>query len=151
MQAYSMDLRRRVLGDCDAGLPTKAVAEKYSVSPAIVRRWKQRRRETGEVAPRPRGGRRPRIVDRAALAAAAEAQPDATLRELRDALGLSVSVQTIWRVLRELGLSFKKKSSTPPSKRVPTSRSDGPSGRRGSSGSIRTSSSSSTRRGPRRT
>lgn len=36
--AYSMDLRRRVIADCDAGLGTKAVALKYSVSPAWVRR-----------------------------------------------------------------------------------------------------------------
>ena len=31
MQAYSMDLRIRVLADSDAGLPTKPVAEKYGV------------------------------------------------------------------------------------------------------------------------
>ncbi|MEM8739184.1 MAG: hypothetical protein AAGG38_12010 [Planctomycetota bacterium] len=47
MKAYSMDLRPRVIGDCDAGLPTKQVALKYSVSPAWVRRLKQHRRERG--------------------------------------------------------------------------------------------------------
>ena len=52
MRAYSMDLRERVLKDCDAGMKTAAVAEKYSVSPAWVRRLKQRRAATGEVAPR---------------------------------------------------------------------------------------------------
>lgn len=108
MTAYSVDLRKRVLADCDIGHGTKAVAEKYSVSPAIVRRWKQRRRENGELGPRRSGGRRPRKVDRAAMATAVHAQPDATLRELRDALGLDVSLQTIWRVLRELGISLKK-------------------------------------------
>ena len=61
MKAYSADLRQRVLADCDAGLGTKAVAEKYRVSPAIVRRWKQRRRETGELHPRRGGGARPRV------------------------------------------------------------------------------------------
>ncbi len=151
MKAYSVDLRKRVLADCDAGLGTKAVAEKYSVSPAIVRRWKQRRRENGELGPRRSGGRRPRQVDRAAVAAAARAQPDATLRELRDALGLDVSIQTIWRVLRELQFSFKKKSCTPPSKTGPTSRRRERTGEPGKSGSIRVGSSSSTKPGRKRT
>ena len=52
MAAYSMDLRLRVLRDADAGLPSDELAEKYSVSRAWVDRLKQRRRETGEVAPR---------------------------------------------------------------------------------------------------
>ena len=56
MQAYSMDLRKRVLADSDAGMPTKQVAEKYGVSGAWVRWLKQRRRETGEIAPRVGGG-----------------------------------------------------------------------------------------------
>ena len=44
MEAYSMDLRKRVLKDCDAGLGTLAVSVKYDVSPAWIRRLKQRRR-----------------------------------------------------------------------------------------------------------
>lgn len=151
MNAYSVDLRKRVLADCDAGLGTKAVAEKYHVSPAIVRRWKQRRRENGELGPRPSGGRRPRKVDRAAVAAAARAQPDATLRELRDTLGLDVSIQTMWRVLRELGFSFKKKSCAPPSKTGPTSPSRERAGKLGKSGWTHSGSSSLMKRGPRRT
>ena len=45
MDAYSLDLRTRVLAACDAGKKTKQVAEQFSVSPAWVRRLKQRRRE----------------------------------------------------------------------------------------------------------
>ena len=52
MGAYSADLRKPVLEDSDAGLPTKQAAEKYQVSSAWVRRLKQRRRETGEITPR---------------------------------------------------------------------------------------------------
>ena len=52
MRAYSMDLRERVLHDSDAGMQAAAVASKYRVSASWVRRLKQRRRETGEVAPR---------------------------------------------------------------------------------------------------
>ena len=34
MKPYSMDLRERVLADCDAGTATSAVAQKYRVSPS---------------------------------------------------------------------------------------------------------------------
>src|SRR5262245_4131793 len=52
MAPYSMDLRTRVLRDSDAGLSSKELAAKYAVSRAWVDRVKQRRRETGEIAPR---------------------------------------------------------------------------------------------------
>ena len=52
MDSYSMDLRKRVLADCDAGRSTRQVAMKYRVSESWVRRLKQRRRESGEIAPR---------------------------------------------------------------------------------------------------
>ena len=52
MAPYSMDLRTRVLHHSEAGMRSKEVAAKYSVSRAWVDRLKQRRRETGEIAPR---------------------------------------------------------------------------------------------------
>ena len=113
MQPYSLDLRRRVLADCDRGLSTRAVATKYSVSESWVRRLKQRRREAGEVAPRaPAPGPEPSwhaYADR--LRAAIGETPDATLGELRDRLGLAVALSTLWRAVAALGLSVKKKSS----------------------------------------
>ena len=48
MKSYSIDLRSRILEDCDAGMTTRVVATKYRVSESWVRRLKQRRRETGE-------------------------------------------------------------------------------------------------------
>ncbi|MFZ1935715.1 MAG: helix-turn-helix domain-containing protein [Thermoguttaceae bacterium] len=52
MQLYSIEFRREVLADCDAGMGTMAVAIKHRVSDSRVRRLK-RRRETGEIAARP--------------------------------------------------------------------------------------------------
>ena len=52
MAPYSMDLRTRVLADCDAGLAAKEVAAKFRVSRSWVNRLVQRRRETGQVGPR---------------------------------------------------------------------------------------------------
>ena len=59
MRTYSMDLRERALLDSDAGMKAADVAAKYRVSGSWVRLLKQRRRDTGEVAPRvQRHGRR---------------------------------------------------------------------------------------------
>jgi transposase len=43
--AYSQDLRDRVLGARDRGLPTKRVADLFAVSASWVRRVVQRRRD----------------------------------------------------------------------------------------------------------
>lgn len=118
MKAYSMDLRERILRDSDGGMGTLEVAVKYSVSESWVRRLKQRRRESGEVAPRRSGHRQePKWVPHAERLKELVAQkPDATLQELRELLGVSFSIHTIARALRALQLTFKKKSSAQPSK-----------------------------------
>lgn len=151
MQAYALDLRRRVLADSDAGQSTSRVAKKYRVSPAWVRRLKQRRRETGEIAPRRSGGRRPRIIDRSRLAALVAQQSDATLAELRARLGVKCSLSGLWKALDRLRITFKKKRYGPPSKSAPTSPNAERSGGRGRSGSIPSGWSSSTKPGRRRT
>jgi transposase len=110
MAPYSMDLRTRVLEDCDAGLDSKAVAAKFRVSRAWVDRLKQRRRETGEVTPRPQTVFKKQAFagqeDR--LRAQVDAQPDQTLAELREALGSAASLSSVWRALDRLALTRKK-------------------------------------------
>lgn len=126
MMAYSMDLRERVLRDCDRGMETRQVATKYEVSESWVRRLKQRRRETGEVAARRPGSRRePKWVPHAErLQQIVAEKPDATLEELRALLGVKFSIHTIARALRALQLTFKKKSSAPRNKIARMSKSD---------------------------
>ena len=121
MDAYSMDLRTRVLAACDGGQRTKAVARTFGVSPAWVRRLKQHRRERGDAVPRKGGGSRGRKIDRGRLAELVRAQPDATLAELRDRLGVAVTVWSVCRALQQLKLSYKKSRSARPSRTAPTS------------------------------
>ena len=105
------------------------MAKTFKVSPAWVRRLKQHRRERGDIAPRTGGGSRGRKIDRGRLAELAKAQPDATLVELRDRLGVSVTPWAICKALRELELTYKKSRSAPPSGTVRTSPRSGRSGR----------------------
>ena len=110
MQAYSLDLRERVVADRVAGQRTAEVARKYRVSPAWVRRLMQRYRESGQVAPKRRTQYRASLLQPylRQLEAVIQAQPDATLAELRAALGVSVSLPTVWRAVGRLGLTLKK-------------------------------------------
>jgi transposase len=128
MKAYSLDLRQRVINACDRGEPTKVVARTFGVSPAWIRRLKQHRRERGDLLPRKGGGSRGRKIDRARLALLVAQQPDATLVELRDRLGVAVTPWAICKALRELKLSYKKSRSTPPSRTGPTSPMPAPHG-----------------------
>jgi transposase len=98
----------------DAGLARAEAARTFGVTERTIRRWQQRRRETGTVTPTPRRGRR-RHIDAAAEAALGEQgrmHPDATLAEHCAAWaaghGSTVSVATMSRALRRLGLPLKK-------------------------------------------
>jgi transposase len=113
MQAYSCDLRERVLADFDEGLGNNAVARKYRVSSRWVYKLRRQREETGQIAPRRGRTGPPRALNdhEERLIELVRSRPDATLRELRDALGLSISIVTVWRTLKRLGLTLKKSPS----------------------------------------
>ncbi len=110
MAPYSMDLRKRVLRDCDGRLSSKAAAEKYHLSRARVDRLKQRRRERGEVAPRKQTRWRTPILARQLpqLETLIHEQPDRTLAELQTALGTTACLATIWRTVKQIGFTLKK-------------------------------------------
>jgi len=112
MKAYSLDLRERVMADCDAGMTTDEVAAKYRVSSSWVRRLKQRRREGGSIGPKAqRYGSAPKWAEHAGpIAEAVRQAPDASVEELRSRLGLPLSPATLWRAIKALGFTLKKKS-----------------------------------------
>lgn len=110
-RAYSNDLRERVMQACDQGERAVAVAKRFAVSESFIEKLKQRRRDSGMVAAKPHaGGRQPLLAAQSErIRAQLQAKPDTTLEELRDGLGLSVALSTLWYHLRRLGLTFKKK------------------------------------------
>jgi transposase len=106
-----MDLRERVMADVDGGMKTTEAAKKYRVSTDWIRKLKRLRRETGTFAPRQQRVNHTTKLDNdlPRLEALVKERPDATLNELRTALGCEASIHCIWRALRRLKITFKKK------------------------------------------
>ena len=129
-KAYSQDLRDRVMAARDEGLTTAQAAQRFRVSSSWVRRVMQRRREHGETGPRPRGGVTVVKIDLERLRALVEAQPDATIRELHERLGVDCNESAVGMALKRLGLTFKKSRSVRRSRIDPMSPGAAPTGRK---------------------
>lgn len=147
MAAYSQDLRDRILAAYERGMRTKQIALVFKVSPAWARRVKQRLRDHGEKGPRKVGSPGVFKVDRARLLELVREDPDATLMELRDRLGVVCAISTICVALKKLGWSFKKRSFTRLSRIGPMSSISAPSGVNGAVKRMPVDSSSSMRPG----
>jgi transposase len=134
MARYPSMVRRRIVELYEQDYSTGEIAEVFGVCESGVRRVRQHFRERGTLDPLPRTcGRKPVItpeVERRIREHVA-ARPDATREELRSALGLDVSLQSISKWFKRLGLSFKKSRSTRRSKTDPTSPSVARPGTRG--------------------
>jgi transposase len=114
MQAYSKEFRRDVLAACDGGVGTKEVSLQFGVSESWVRRIKQQRRETGQVAPKTTRKRRPSWEAWSDwLRAEVAATPDAYLRELKVRLkavrGIDVCESLLGTACHALELTRKKR------------------------------------------
>ena len=114
VKPYSEDLRIRVVGWVEAGHPVREVAETFGVSASSVVKWSQRKRETGSVAAKPMGSRQARSLaaERDWLLARIAEKPDVTLRALvaeLEARAVWTSYGSVWRLLNDEGISFKKK------------------------------------------
>jgi len=114
MKPYTAEFRGEVLAACDANEGTHDVAVRFRVSGAWVRRIKQQRRETGQIAPKTAAPRQPKWQAWAEwLVAKITARPDSYLRELQAELkqerGEEVSLMTICAACRALDQSRKKR------------------------------------------
>ena len=120
MNAYSTDLRERVVAACDARDGTRQqIAARFSVSVAWIRKLMRQRRETGSIAPKPRGGGRAPAFDAEAaerLREAVRADDDATLEELGRAAGVSCRASAVHRALARLGITRRKSRGGRPSR-----------------------------------
>ena len=124
MNAYSKDLRLRVLGAVERGLPREEVSELFGVSLSTIKRWVRRRRQGDDLEPKHSGGRKRRILssveEKRALWKQLEENEEATLERhcqlWESARGVRVSLATMSRAIRnKLGWTLKKRRWVPPS------------------------------------
>jgi len=113
MQAYSQDLRERVLRALDRGERPSEIARRFEVSRIWVYQVRDRAQETGVRSSFQIGGhRRSRVAEREqVLRAWIAAQPDLTLAELQQRLarqGVSIKIGALWHQLNKWNLTFKK-------------------------------------------
>lgn len=112
-EAYSKDLRERVIRAVAAGRSCRAASAIFGVSVSSAIRWVNRHRTTGETQARRRGGSKPRTLaaHRDWLLARVAQKPDITLRALLAELamqGVKASYYAVWYFFQREGYSFKK-------------------------------------------
>ena len=116
MKTLSNDLRERIVMTYDRGLETRQeVADRYNVSLGMVKKLLQQRRHTGSIAPRYWNcGAKPKITVKheKKLRILVRKNSDMTLKELRDAIELSCTIQAIHYALKRMGLPLKKRRSS---------------------------------------
>jgi transposase len=128
MAAYSLDLRERIVEAVERQVGSKRkIADLFGVHESFIYKLLRQKRERGDIAPLPHGGgARAKLLaeQRQVLPDLIVATPDATLDELRLQLKkttrVAVSLSTVCRGVKALGLSRKKSPSGPP-KPIPAS------------------------------
>jgi putative transposase len=127
IEPYSLDLRERAVALLDEGASSPEVAEMLGVSDSWVRKMRLRRERLGHLMPGSPPGRERKLTidDQVVLGQLCDEQPDATLEELVERMArrqkVRVSISTVSRRLIELGLTRKKRLSTPPKPTPPRS------------------------------
>jgi len=118
-QAYSDDLRARVLAAVDRGGRVYELAPLFEVSVSYIYKALARRRDLGVTTVLPKRGRPGRKLDHHLdeLLARVKAKPDATLEELAAWMarerGVKVCAATMWATLEALGFTLKKRHAMP--------------------------------------
>ena len=112
---YSVDLRERVLKDCDHGMSSEDAARKYSVSISWVYLLRKQRRETGNIAPkkRPKSYHLKLSPYEAEIRQLIADHPDATLVELHSMLSNkdNVTVVTLHNFLHHLNITCSNRKN----------------------------------------
>ena len=122
MNAYSKDLRLKVLDAVERGVARREVSELLGISLSTISRYVELKASGSQIAPKPSPGRKAKILaslaHKKALWRQLEENDTATLEEhcemFEKERGVSVSVATMSRAVRKLGWTFKKDRWEPP-------------------------------------
>jgi transposase len=115
MNAYSQDLRARVIASAETGPQTqRSIAATFGVSLSTIEKWLHRKRETGQAAALRQSHGPTRTLQGCAkfIRAEVKQQPDSTLAELcarvATTKGVKASPSMMCRELQHLQLRRKK-------------------------------------------
>jgi transposase len=114
MNAYSEDLRKKIVEALEKGMSKSEAARTFGVSLSSVKRYAKIADEGRSLAPKKRPGSRPKLDEsaRRLLEADLEERPAATLPQRCEFLdrvaGEKVSESTVSRILKRMGWSRKK-------------------------------------------
>jgi transposase len=114
MNAYSEDLRKKIVEAVERGMPKVEAAETFGVGISSVKRYVAAAGAGRSLAPKRRPGSKPKIDEtaRRLLEADLEERPAATLPQRREFLRrvarVRVSDSTVSRMLGRMGWSRKK-------------------------------------------
>jgi transposase len=113
---YSYDLRIRVVAAVEKGMGVKDASQTFGVHRDTITGWLARKEATGDVQAKAgyQRGHSHKITDPEQFKAFVVAQGEATVEELAEAWG-DVKRMTIWRQLRKLGYTHKKRPFAIPS------------------------------------
>ena len=132
MGSYSLDLRARVVkAHLEEGQSHSVVAKRFGVSRWTVERY-LKRSAAGSLAPTPHPGR-PQRLDGAGcevLSAQVQEHHDWTLEQhaaaLTAATGIEIKKSSVGNYLKRLGITHKKRASSPPNELKRRGRAAGP-------------------------
>jgi transposase len=111
--AYSEDLRIRLIEAVKTGMAAREAGRTFLVAASTAITWAREWRESGRTSAKPMGGSSSPLEQHAAwlLRQVAE-DPSVTLQvlqcRLKDQLGVSAAVSSIWRFFDRHDISFKK-------------------------------------------
>jgi transposase len=113
---YSYDLRIRVMAAVEKGMGMTEASHTFGVHRDTIMAWLARKEATGDVQAKVgyQRGHSPKIPDPEPFKAFVQNHSEATLEELAEAWG-GVKRMTIWRQLRKLGYTHKKRPFAIPS------------------------------------
>ena len=122
MQAYSVDLRQRIVSALDQeGATIDSVAARFAVSSSSVKRYKRQLQQTGSLSPKPRPGRALKIKadQQERLKELVTSRTDWSLQRLCDAwqeqTGISIPFGVMARTLARVKITYKKRAVSPKS------------------------------------
>ncbi len=104
-RAYTLDLRKKVMSFVSRGGSKREAARLFNIGEDTIYRW-VRREKSGELSAKKRL-HFPRKVSDEVLENYVKDYPDHTLKEIGNAVGLSISI--VWKHLKRMRITLKKR------------------------------------------